>query len=446
MAESIDVAFTVNRHPVRLRIASDRRLLDVLREELHLTGAKEGCGKGDCGSCTVLLDGQAVNSCLMLAYQADGAVLESIEGLAQDGLHPLQEAFVEAGAVQCGFCTPGMVLAAKALLDRRSEPSPAEVRECLSGNLCRCTGYAKALAAVARTVPRGPAPRLVAAAPPAAPSYFRPRSLEEALEILAQRAGEVHPLAGGTDLLVQAQEGQVRREALFDLTAVPELRGIEDRGDHLLVGALSTHTEMAAAAPLLRHAPALAEACAGIGGPQVRNRGTLGGNLASAAPYADVAPALFVSDAVVELVSVSARREVPIVDLFDGPRRTVLAADELIARVRIPKRPGVRAAFLKLGQRQGLTVSKIAVAVAITFRDGRPDWARVAVGGASPVPMRARETEKALMAGGFEALGNAQLAITREVQPEDDLRSTADYRRRMSGVLLARAVRRIAEA
>ena len=120
MADTIPIAFTLNGQPERLRVRSDGRLLDILREDLRLTGAKEGCGKGECGACTVIVDGQPVDSCLMMAYQADGAVVETIEGLASgDRLHPVQDAFIEKGGVQCGICIPGMVLAAKALLDAR---------------------------------------------------------------------------------------------------------------------------------------------------------------------------------------------------------------------------------------------------------------------------------------------------------------------------------------
>src|SRR5678816_739839 len=109
MAETIPIAFTLNGQPERLRVRSDQRLLDVLRQELRLTGAKEGCGKGECGACTVIVDGQAVDSCLMMAYQADGSVVETVEGLAAPGaLHPLQESFIDRGGVQCGICIPGM--------------------------------------------------------------------------------------------------------------------------------------------------------------------------------------------------------------------------------------------------------------------------------------------------------------------------------------------------
>ena len=138
------VARTIHTYPMA-------RLLDVLREELNLTGAKEGCGEGECGSCSVLMDGVLINSCLIPALQARGANIVTIEGLANDDrLHPLQNAFLECGAAQCGICTPGMILAALHLLERTSRPSLDQIREGLSGNLCRCTGYQQIFEAVAQ--------------------------------------------------------------------------------------------------------------------------------------------------------------------------------------------------------------------------------------------------------------------------------------------------------
>lgn len=127
----------------------DRILLDLLREELGLTGTKKGCEAGECGACTVIMNGRAVLACLVPAAKADGAEIMTIEGLAgKRGLHPLQQAFLEAGAVQCGYCTPGMLLAAKVLLDTNPEPSVEDVKRAISGNLCRCTGYTKIVQAV----------------------------------------------------------------------------------------------------------------------------------------------------------------------------------------------------------------------------------------------------------------------------------------------------------
>lgn len=135
---------TVNGKTIETDIEPGLRLLDFLRENLKLTGTKEGCGEGECGACTVILDGKAVNACLVMAAQIHGRSLTTIEGLeTEDGLNPVQQAFLDNGAVQCGFCIPGMVLSATALLEENPAPTDAEIKECISGNLCRCTGYDK---------------------------------------------------------------------------------------------------------------------------------------------------------------------------------------------------------------------------------------------------------------------------------------------------------------
>jgi len=141
----------VNGQEHEITVEPGRTLLDVLRYELGLTGTKEGCSTGSCGSCTVLLDGEAVNSCLVFAVEVEGKEITTIEGLAQrDKLHPLQQAFIDEGAVQCGFCTPGVILTAKAFLDTNPNPDESQIRQAIAGNLCRCTGYDKIVRAIMR--------------------------------------------------------------------------------------------------------------------------------------------------------------------------------------------------------------------------------------------------------------------------------------------------------
>jgi carbon-monoxide dehydrogenase small subunit len=153
--DRVKIAFRVNGKAVELDVRPWQSALEALRDELELTGAKEGCGIGECGACTIIVDGNAVNSCLMLAPQLEGRSVETIEGLGSgDSLHPLQEAFLSTGAVQCGFCTPGVVLSAKALLDRNPHPDRDEIVEALSGNLCRCTGYRQMIEAVEEVAAR----------------------------------------------------------------------------------------------------------------------------------------------------------------------------------------------------------------------------------------------------------------------------------------------------
>jgi carbon-monoxide dehydrogenase small subunit len=149
------IAFRINGNEQRISVPASMTLLELIRDRLHLTGTKEGCSIGECGACTVILDGRPVTSCLVLAVEVDGCEIETIEGEAHDGeLSALQQAFIDAGAVQCGFCTPGMVLSARALLQRTSDPSDEEILEAIAGNLCRCTGYEAILSAV-RAAARG---------------------------------------------------------------------------------------------------------------------------------------------------------------------------------------------------------------------------------------------------------------------------------------------------
>lgn len=147
--KKFSVKLDVNGEIYDIKVLPHWTLLYVLREEIGLTGTKYSCGTGECGACTVLMDGKAVSSCLMLAAQAEGKKIVTIEGLSDGAeLHPLQEAFIKHGATQCGFCTPGMILSAKALLDENPHPTEEEVREAIAGNLCRCTGYVKPVEAI----------------------------------------------------------------------------------------------------------------------------------------------------------------------------------------------------------------------------------------------------------------------------------------------------------
>lgn len=151
MPDKVEISISVNGETRTIRAYPMERLLDVLREQLRLTGTKEGCGEGECGACSVMIDGQIVNSCLVPVAQIEGASIQTIEGIATDDqLHAVQQAFIECGGAQCGICTPGMVLAAVNLLDRNPHPSDADIRNGLAGNLCRCTGYMKIFESVVR--------------------------------------------------------------------------------------------------------------------------------------------------------------------------------------------------------------------------------------------------------------------------------------------------------
>jgi carbon-monoxide dehydrogenase small subunit len=146
------IRFTLNGQAVAVKAESHQMLLEVLRDTLHLTGTKYGCGEGECGACTVLVDGASVDSCIYPVFEIEGRKVTTIEGLVgeRNQLHPLQKSFVENGGIQCGFCTPGMIMSAKALLDENPHPGPEEIRQGISGNLCRCTGYVQIVESIAR--------------------------------------------------------------------------------------------------------------------------------------------------------------------------------------------------------------------------------------------------------------------------------------------------------
>jgi carbon-monoxide dehydrogenase small subunit len=147
--EKKKITFVLNNEPQELKVKPWRTLLEVLREDLQLTGTKEGCGEGECGSCTVIMNGKTVNSCLVPAIEADNQEIITIEGLADgDRLHPIQQAFVDNAGMQCGFCTPGMIMSAKTLLDSNPNPTEEDIREGIAGNFCRCTGYTKIIESI----------------------------------------------------------------------------------------------------------------------------------------------------------------------------------------------------------------------------------------------------------------------------------------------------------
>lgn len=147
--EKIELTMFINGHKKSVLINPNARLIDVIRDDLRLTGTKEGCGVGECGACTVIVEGESVNSCLTLAISMEGKAITTIEGIrADETLHPIQESFIKNHALQCGFCTPGLIMSAKALLDKNPHPSRGEIRVAISGNLCRCTGYDQVINAI----------------------------------------------------------------------------------------------------------------------------------------------------------------------------------------------------------------------------------------------------------------------------------------------------------
>jgi xanthine dehydrogenase small subunit len=464
------VRFRVNGRALEADVPGGARLLDVLRVDLGLTGTKEGCGEGECGACSVLVDGAVVASCLVPVAQVDGCDVLTVEGLAGDGrLVPLQEAFRETGAVQCGICTPGMLMAARAWLERGAPATEDGIREALAGNLCRCTGYTKILEAVEQAARewepgQGSVPAVAAEGPWTVPSspagpyrpprVLTPRSLADALDRLADDPA-LRPIAGGTDIMVELATGaRAPDRPLLDISRLEELRGIGVRDGQLVVGALATYAELRASPEVGALVPVLAEMASAVGAAQVQARGTIGGNAITASPAGDALPVLLATDATMEVASTSGGRTIDAASFWTAYRQTALRSGELLVAVRVPIVPDRRVRFRKLGTRRAQAIAKVVLAVA--WRpdgsaapsggpDGRaPAWrdVRVALGSVAPQPIRAPRTEAVLdgEAPSASVADRAAQVVREEISPIDDVRSTAAYRREVTGRMLRRII------
>ena len=259
---------------------------------------------------------------------------------------------------------------------------------------------------------------------------FDPRSLRDALRMLRDE-GPLVPMAGCTDLYVSLNFGTLKDTRFLNLWRLDALRTIETRGAGVSIGALATHTDIMRSALVGKRLPMLAAACREIGGVQIQNRGTLGGNVANASPAGDTLPVLAAADAVVVLASAGGVRRVPFASFYTGYRRSVMRPDELIVALDIPAVRG-RQWFRKVGTRAAQAISKVVMAAC----DG--DRLRIAVGSVGPTVLRLPKTEAALAAGA--SITDAQRTLVDEITPIDDLRSTAEYRRRVAANLLARCL------
>jgi len=275
------------------------------------------------------------------------------------------------------------------------------------------------------------------------PDVLSPSTLTEALDLLRRHAGRARLIAGGTDLIPRLRLGENRPAVLINLSRV-SIPGLRREGDWIIVGAGMTHSALARAPEIRKHFPALACSCQSIGGRPVRNRGTIGGNLANASPAADTAPALLIYDAELRLLRSEGERCIPISELFTGPGATVLREDEMIVEVCLPlPRPRSGASFIKLGRRQSMAIAVVSVAARLTL--DAADCAaevRLAMGSAAPVPFRAATAEGLLLGAPLEEerIRAAAAAAREAASPISDLRATASYRSRMVEVLARRAL------
>jgi xanthine dehydrogenase small subunit len=458
------VQFLLNGKPCSENSAPpSMTVLDWLRARAHLTGTKEGCAEGDCGACTIVLGQQgngavryqAVNSCLMMLPQIDNCALLTVEGLAApDGaLHPVQQALVDAHATQCGFCTPGFVMAMFAFHHGGEPADDALIHESLAGNLCRCTGY-RSIVEACRRVAHGPTDRFVAeaaataaalAALPActdychdAQTFLMPRSLAALFAAMAQHPDAIL-LGGGTDLGLRVSKDREALPAVIALGAVEELRRIATGADAIEIGGAVTYTE--ALPHFDRHFPAFGALVRRIGSRQIRNLGTIAGNLATASPIGDTIPCLIALDATVMLASRDGTRVLPVEAFITGYRKTALAAGEVIAAIRIPLLAAGRDfAAYKVCKRFDQDISTVIAAFVLAREGAKVAELRAAYGGMAARAMRAARVEAALTGRPWAPawLADVDGLLARDFTPIGDHRGSAAYRLRAAAGLLRR--------
>jgi len=435
-------------------------VLNWLRYDARRTGTKEGCAEGDCGACTVVLGElaedrvrfRAVNACIMFAPMLDGRALFTVESLGREGaLHPVQQAMVDLHGSQCGFCTPGFVMSLHAIQRSGGPTDTASLKDALAGNLCRCTGYGPILAAGQAMGERGADDAaLVAALAAIQPDeglalehkgrrFFAPRSADELAAVL-----EAHPsatvLAGGTDVGLWVTKQHRVLETVVSLNDVADLKAIDDLGGAIRIGAGVRYVD---AHPVLAALhPEFGELLRRLGGLQVRNLGTICGNIANGSPIGDMPPALIAAGATLVLRKGSARREMPLEAFFLAYGKQDRQPAEFVEAVIVPKpTPDRIFKIAKLSKRFDQDISAVCLGLSVGLEADRVTGARIAFGGMAATPKRAAACEAALIGNPWtaETVEQVVAVLAQDFTPITDMRASARYRLEAAQNLIRRA-------
>lgn len=443
------LSFLLNCRPMTSELPAGLPVLDLLRRELGLSATKSGCREGGCGACSVLLgsrspDGglryRVVNSCLLPLGALAGRHLVTLEGLNGDTLTPVQSALVEEGGVQCGFCTPGMVISLTGHLLNADTFGWSEILESLDGNLCRCTGYMGIKRAgerlnqrIGRGLPQVGAQRIeVLIDAGVLPSCFAEAEQQLAeLPPIPPHSADGLLVAGGTDLFARSPDGLFDQQLCF-ADHRPELAGIEVRDGRCRIGAATTLEELLESPLLQREIPHLHQFLAHVAATPVRDRATLGGNLVNASPIGDLSICLLALDADLLLEQEGGQRRLPLRQFFLGYKQLQLEPGEQVMRIEFAEPAGhVRFNFEKVAQREYLDIASVNTACGLELEGRRVLHVSLAAGGVAATPLLLEQS--AAMLTGQEIDADLVLAAAdraaREVNPIDDIHGSASYKR-----------------
>lgn len=427
-------------------------LTDFLRDRLRLTGTKVVCSEGDCGACSVVrlvadssgeIQAQPIKACLIIPALLDGAQLITVEALqTAQHLHPVQEAMITHQGAQCGFCTPGIVCALAALFDQKTSPDLKQVRNALTGNLCRCTGYEPILTASQHVHGKQHVLRdrfydakfagstvhedLLLQAN--AVQCFAPITLAALCEY-KQKNRDARIVASATDIGVQVNKGKSLYVHFCSPYRIKALASIQEESDALLVGAKVSLTELQQSVEKLY--PEFFEMLKIFASPQIKNVATLVGNVANASPIGDTLPFLLAMNATVVLQSLEQTRFVPIEKFYLGYKKMDLKDNEIITHIRIPKlKPGQFLKLFKVSRRKDMDIATVTAAYLLDLKNDVINGARVVYGGVGPTVQRLPNTEAFLKGqmwseATFAAAGDQARA---EVSPQTDVRGSREYR------------------
>lgn len=461
-----EVQFLLNDKIVRLPdLAATQTLLDFLRLDKVLRGTKEGCAEGDCGACTVLvgrlhddaLRYESVNACIRFVASLDGCHVVTIEHLKgeDETLHPVQQAMVEQHGSQCGFCTPGIVMSLYGLWMENPGASIDEIEQALQGNLCRCTGYApiiRAMQAISAVPNEDPlvverattiatltqlrdGARVVSGGDDA---FVLPADVDDLASVLEAQPNATL-VAGSTDVSLWVNKLMRDISPVVFIGHLEELKNIEVRDGFLNLGAGVTYAE--AASSIAKQFPQMAEFWGRIGGAQVRNMGTIGGNIANGSPIGDTPPPLIALGASIVLRKGKARRTIKLEDYFIAYGKQDRQLGEFVESIQIPCLPEDDLfAVYKISKRRDEDISSVCGALRLRIEDGKIHEVIIAFGGMAATPKRATAAETVLLGKPmalvtFEA---AATALAKDYQPISDMRASAGYRLLVAQNLLRR--------